>query len=393
MVTLCVGCGKKESNQPLTLDLWVPEGVGDYGKWVEAFNKENPHITIVLKQEKWDEYWVKLPLGLEVGKGPDLFYQNTGYLGSTLKYSMAYESDVISKADFMTSYGELEAHFIEGKLYYIPMGYYTGSLYYNRKLFEQGGYKIEDLPKTWKELSRFGGQVAIRGSEVHLGWALNYQQGMPMFTEGDEPNINNSIMKNSIYIMDKLYKGKKGPEDFKMGHALFYYGTGRHYNDFKESLKEDVGILRDPLYDEKTQVVDVKFVEVSPGINKNVKKKEKEAAIAFVKYITKKEQLLIAYCKNNGIVPARHGLLASQELSGDPLMALQGSYMKECIYPGPLPQEYDQVFEELYENLYKGVDLDATLSQAQESGTEVIVESKFHSVESVNKYYEGLPFR
>lgn len=395
-IALITGCNPVAKGQePITLELWVPENYEEYYEWVEAFQKEYPAITINLDTGHGDDYWVKLPLALEIGRGPDLFYQNIHYLSATKKYSKPYEEKVIRRSEFISSYGEIGPYYINEQVYYIPLVYDVGVLYYNKKLFEEKGLTKEDLPKTWKELADYKDSFTAKGNEMHLGWLLNYQQGLPLFNEKNRPNINSSITKESLRFMNLLEskKSEEKLEAFKNGEILFRYGLGKEYNELRTALGEDLGVTKTPSWDEDSAVSEIKFMEVTPAISEDISPSKIDAAYTFIRYITEKEKLMLDYAIAEASLPARISLRNAIKVKEHPLFMIEKAYIDQSIYPGPLPIQYMDIMNKFYEEADSLIDLNSKLKEVQDEGTEIIMKEKFQPTEKSFKYYDDLTYR
>ncbi|WP_105617053.1 ABC transporter substrate-binding protein [Vallitalea okinawensis] len=407
---------KKEENgdkTPNTLELWTPVDVELMEGWVSAYQTENPNITIIIQEHTWEEYWSKLPLAMKSGNGPDLFYQNTLYLQNTIEYSEPYDDSIIKKNEVENNYSHIESHFIDDEIYYVPMGYYTGIIMYDESAWEQKGFDGTNYPKTWEELIAMANEFELfdqdgkmvrngftyAGMEEALVWSLNYQQGMPMFTADGIPNINTNITMKSIEIMGELNNDYKnvtpGWKQLADGYVVMAYGYGADYARLKEEYPNiDVGIMSIPKMDDQVAVVESKSMEISLGISKYIKEDNKSNANEFIKFIINNEQLLTEYAVHKGAYPARSSLKDASEIAENHLFQVQGSYINQSMYPGPIPETLHRVYDRLFEEiLQEEKELDVALMDAQKEAEEIVSEINFKPVEDQYDFYDDLQFK
>lgn len=394
-IAFITGCNPiAKGREPITLELWVPDNHEEYAEWVEAFQKEYPAITINLDTGHGDDYWVKLPLALEIGRGPDLFYQNIHYLSATKKYSKPYEEKIIRRSEFISTYGEIGPYYVDEQVYYIPLIYDVGVLYYNKRLFKEKGLTKEDLPKTWKELANYKDTFTAKGNEMHLGWLLNYQQGLPLFNEKNRPNVNTSITKESLQFMNVLQGNNREEKarEFMNGDLLFKYGLGKEYNELRTALGEDLGVMKTPSWDEDSAVSEIKFMEVTPAISQDISPSKLEAAYTFIRFMMEQEKLMMDYAILEACLPARISLRNAIKMKEHPLFMIEKAYIDQSIYPGPLPIQYMDIMKKFYEDAERLKDLNAKLKAVQDETTEIIMKEKFRTTEKSFKYYDDLTY-
>ena len=119
---------------------------------------------------------------------------------------------------------------IDGDVYDIDYGIMTGSVYYNKDMWEAAGLTDADIPKTWDEMREVAKKLTVKegnsfvqaGLNIHgtfhqnylLG--LNYQLGQNLFEEDKKTaTVNNDAMKKVMQLLVDLYEvDGVGSKDF-----------------------------------------------------------------------------------------------------------------------------------------------------------------------------------
>lgn len=68
----------------------------------------------------------------------------------------------------------VSAHVIDGKVYYIDYGIMTGSVYYNKDMWEAAGLTDADYPKTWDEMREVAKKLTIKEGNSFVQAGLNF---------------------------------------------------------------------------------------------------------------------------------------------------------------------------------------------------------------------------
>lgn len=126
----------------------------------------------------------------------------------------------IPTEDLEADFNGVSAHVIDGKVYYIDYGMMTGSVYYNKDMWEKAGLTDADIPKTWDEMIEVAKKLTIKdgdkivqaglnfNDDFHQNYllGLNYQLGENLFKEdGVTPNVNSDAMKKVMQMLVDMY--------------------------------------------------------------------------------------------------------------------------------------------------------------------------------------------
>ena len=211
----------------ISVELWEWGSDDLFHKVIDGYTAIHPNVSIKLVNNPWEDYWTKLPLALDGEKGPAIFNIHNSYHENLINYLAPLD---IPLEDLQADFTGVDAHVIDGEVYYIDYGMMTGSVYYNKKMWEEAGLTEDDIPKTWDELREVAKKLTVRdgdkliqaglnfNDDFHQNYllGLNYQLGENLFQEdGKTPNINTDAMKQVMQMLVDMYEvDGVGSKDF-----------------------------------------------------------------------------------------------------------------------------------------------------------------------------------
>ena len=228
------------------------------------FEKKNPDIEVEFLELPSDVMVEKCPAALAAGEGPDVVWLDESFLPYILDYLRPIPEEVMPieriKKEFGARGKKLDVYSLGGKPldkggkpYTIPIGWFCGALFYNKKLFEEKGLTKEDIPKTWdefmpwaKELTEYDstGRPTKKGFTFSHGignvtslWeAMLFQLGGALAHDvnddgiADEGAINSPECKEALLTIKEMYDkykldtiDAKARDDFGMDRAYTLY--------------------------------------------------------------------------------------------------------------------------------------------------------------------------
>ncbi|SFN84213.1 ABC transporter substrate-binding protein [Mycetocola miduiensis] len=154
---LLTGCatGSSAPDEPITLSfrLWDATVAEAYEESFEAFEKQNPGITVDVNVVGWADYWTELRTDVADKEMDDLFWLNNSYFGA---YADAGKLVNIDKLFGDDAAGLWEPSIVDqftraDTLWGVPQLYDAGvAVYYNTALLEKAGISPESLESlTW----------------------------------------------------------------------------------------------------------------------------------------------------------------------------------------------------------------------------------------------------
>ncbi|MEM9424480.1 MAG: extracellular solute-binding protein, partial [Spirochaetota bacterium] len=186
---LLFNCAKesKPKDAASEFTVWIPGDRGEYGFYYDMFDNfkqykeaKGESFNYTIEQQPWKDYWTKLPLEVNNGRGPDIFLSHMAYVDIVMPISreLEFSSDLLNQfyvTDLFTG--------PNGKPYFIPTLFVSKIMYANKDLYPD----YQNYPQTWEEL----GQAASRLSNTekgiigfdysyHIIWDLGYQNGFTL---------------------------------------------------------------------------------------------------------------------------------------------------------------------------------------------------------------------
>ena len=139
---------------------------------IEAFEAENPDISVEYTTAPFDGYFTRLQTDFAAGNPPDVFelnYENfvTFAARDTLLGLGEYLDPVEVERTFYPA--ALEAFQFEGEQYGLPITFSTVALFYNRDLFAAAGVEYPNDEWTWQDVIDAG--KAITDSDQRI-WGI-----------------------------------------------------------------------------------------------------------------------------------------------------------------------------------------------------------------------------
>lgn len=395
----------------ITVELWEWGSDELFQQVIDGYTAIHPNVTFKLVNNPWEDYWTKLPLALDGANGPALFNVHNSYHENLINYMAPLD---IPTADLETDFTGVEAHVIDDKVYYIDYGMMTGSVYYNKEMWQAAGLTDADIPKTWDEMIEVAKKLTIKegdqivqaglnfNDDFHQNYllGLNYQLGENLFLEdGKTPNVTSDSMKKVMQMLVDMYQvegigsqdfGEKGSDSFGQGQSAMVIQWGHYYNTLNTTWSDiDFGVFEIPTFDGNPYAYNRYNGESTFGINKNAPADQQAVAQDFVKYFLANDDAQIAFCLAMSVFPAKKSLADSEQVLENPSLQVLAEHIDRYIWPGPMPSTMETSLKKAGEDIFfNGVDIDTALNEAQQNIIKDMASSSFESVENLYKYAE-----
>ena len=294
----CKGLSETQINSltPVKLTYWtVYDDVDMLRTFATEYSERYPHISIDIRQVKYDEFDNLFTNALADDVGPDIVSQHVTWLrkNSTRLLSapastqmprlivannLSKEQQLVTDSNILPSISIVKNSYvntvgndvvIDGKIYGLPLSMDTLAIYYNQDLLDRAG--IAEAPKDWssfiedvKKLTKFNSVGDIVQSGTALGTANNInasfdivslfmrQSGVSLsvnntvtFASGLEqaPDRNAAVLNALDFYTDfakptkEAYtwneKKNNDLEEFIRGRVGFYFGYSYDYQTIK----------------------------------------------------------------------------------------------------------------------------------------------------------------
>lgn len=395
----------------ITVELWEWGSDELFQQAIDGYTAIHPNVTIKLVNNPWEDYWTKLPLALDGNNGPAIFNVHNSYHENLIGYMAPLE---IPLEDLQADFTGVDAHVIDGEVYYIDYGMMTGTVYYNKDMWEAAGLTEEDIPTTWDELIEVAKKLTIKEGDtlvqaglnfndaIHDNYLLgvNYQLGENLFLEdGKTPNVNSDAMKQVMQMLVDMYEvsgvgskdfGEKAPDSFGQGMSAMVLQWGHFYNTLQTTWSDiNFGVFEIPTFDGNPYAYNRYNGESTFGVNKNAPADQQAVAQDFIKYFLANDELQVAFNLAMSTFPAKKSLADNEEILANPSLAVLSEHIDKYIWPGPMPSTMETSLKTAAQEVFfNGVDIDTALDAAQESIIRDMASSSFTSVESLYAYAE-----
>ncbi len=375
MISL-TGCMKNEQqieNGEVNLEFWIPGGEEEYGFYYAAareYTQQTEGVTITPVQQPWSDYWTKLPLEINNGRGPGIFISHPRY--SDILLPISAELNMTSQELKEIGYTNTDLFLGEnGNPMFIPVLYVPNIIYYNTNMWSEAGLTEEDIPTNWKQIEEISLLLADEESDI-IGFDFGYyilydlaiQNGQKLFSDNHanfykEP-LDIILEWEEKGITNYMGYGAGDPEEsFPQEAAAMIYGQPWMANYFENTIPDlQFKTFPVPSYSDDTRNA-MAETELSPGINKNLTGEEMEVAQDFVLTMLKDEETMVKIANGNNGASANENYLQHQQYE-------EGSAGSSSIQTINDNEEMFLVIPQALEDSYI-VLLESTISQGESS--------------------------
>ena len=393
----------------ITVELWEWGSDELFQEIIDGYTAIHPNVTINLVNNPWEDYWTKLPLALDGENGPAIFNIHNSYHENLINYMAPLE---IPLEDLQADFTGVDAHVIDGEVYYIDYGMMTGSVYYNKDMWEAAGLTEADIPKTWDEMREVAKKLTIKegdtiiqaglnfNDDFHQNYllGLNYQLGENLFEEdGVTPKVNSDAMKQVMQMLVDMYEvdgigskdfGEKGADSFGQGQSAMVIQWGHYYNTLQTTWSDiNFGVFEIPTFDGNPYAYNRYNGESTFGVNKNAPEDQQAVAQDFIKYFLANDDAQVAFNLAMSIFPAKKSLADNEKILENPSLKVLAEHIDHYIWPGPMPATMETSLKKAGQDIFfNGVDIDTALNKAQQNIIKDMKNSDFKSVENLYEY-------
>ena len=393
----------------ITVELWEWGSDELFQEIIDGYTAIDPNVTINLVNNPWEDYWTKLPLALDGENGPAIFNIHNSYHENLINYMAPLE---IPLEDLQADFTGVDAHVIDGEVYYIDYGMMTGSVYYNKDMWEAAGLTEADIPKTWDEMREVAKKLTIKegdtiiqaglnfNDDFHQNYllGLNYQLGENLFEEdGVTPKVNSDAMKQVMQMLVDMYEvdgigskdfGEKGADSFGQGQSAMVIQWGHYYNTLQTTWSDiNFGVFEIPTFDGNPYAYNRYNGESTFGVNKNAPEDQQAVAQDFIKYFLANDDAQVAFNLAMSTFPAKKSLADNEKILENPSLKVLAEHIDHYIWPGPMPATMETSLKKAGQDIFfNGVDIDTALNEAQQNIIKDMKNSDFKSVENLYAY-------
>lgn len=394
------------NGEEITIDYWLWTSDAIWQAVMDAYMEIHPNVHINIINNPWEDYFVKLPVALSGGDGPAMFNMHPGYTDLIVNNMAPY---AIPLEDMQADYNGVDSHIIDGKVYFLDIGYMTGSIFYNADHWAEAGLTEADIPKTWDEFFEVAKKLTVKdeaGNIVRAGWncqgyvdsnyirGLNYQLGQYL-TEEDRvtPDINNEAnVKIMNMLLDAYNCGDISTLDFT-DEALVSFVTGQTSMISSWGWLNDYIVVNAP--DMKFEVFEVPVFDVENnhaynrlnteavfGINANAPADQQAVAQDILRYFLASDEHMINVDLAYSCFPSKKCLASNEKILTNKALACIADHIDEYIYPGSLSNTWEVNLKIMEQDVfYNGMSVEDALQKAEDAIAQDLEMENFVSLE------------
>lgn len=398
--------------QPITLEWWTWDGEDMFQAFADAYTAIHTNVEIKVVNQPWEDYWTKLPLELRDHGNPAIFNIHNSHHDNLAPYLEPYDVDLEA---LRTDYTGVDAHVIDGNVYYVDYGLMTGVIYYNKQLWAEAGLTEDDIPETWDEFREVGKRLTIAegGQITQAGFNFNsqfnafspglpYQRGQNLFAEDQAtPTFATDALADVIELFSSFYDedevgskdfGTNSEQSFGQGQSAMVYSWthmgGTLASDFPDI---EYGTFRTPIPEAGADpyAFDRYNGESTIGISANADDATKAVAQDFLAFFLTSAEQQKDLCLNYHVFPMYTVVAEDPEITADEQLSTLAEGIERYIWPGPLPATIETNCTAMWEDiLYNGVDPTTAMNSAQAAIETDLSSADFTAVEDLYEYYQ-----
>ncbi len=131
---------------------------------VDAFEDQNPDITVEVRTSAYADYFTKLQTDLAAGTEADVFDVDAGSFANIQASGVLAELSGVDAAKYRTSV--LDVYKADGSQYGLPTSFSDVVLFYNKDLFDQAGVEYPTADWTWADEMAAAEKLTDKGAGV-----------------------------------------------------------------------------------------------------------------------------------------------------------------------------------------------------------------------------------
>lgn len=343
-----IGCGSGEKIDKIVVWHWMTDRHQSFEELALKYEQQTGTKVEFKKFFPPDIYSTKVIAAARAGTLPDIFgilgekkvlasFAKAGHiaeLSEELKKD-SWKSGLYSQALEVTAFGDKNIYDTPKGYYGVPIDTMNMQFVYNKELFRKSGLDENKPPKTFAELIEYskiikeknpGVEGIVCGwGEVWLlqslatEWAINImgEEKFIATLKGDVPytdpqwvevfDLFKKLKDSNVLYSDIVTMVNREAEDyFARGKAAFTFDGSWAVNVYKQLAPElDYDFFPLPVASQENPALI--WGGAGASLNVNNKSKEKESAIAFLKWLTQKEQQAFLVQQTNNL-PSAKGL-------------------------------------------------------------------------------------
>ena len=241
MVTPVVSCQKEETG-PIELTIWTHEDQNRTALekgFIEAFQKENPNITVNYVTYPSGKIKDILVAGFAANQGPDIFnieindsypFVVNGRVAPVDPVAAGYKNQKALVDAYLDKM--LDPVTLDGKVYGLPLELTNWCVYLNKNIMRDAGLDPDkDAPLTWEAIAAVSEKIAVHNGEIitRRGFDFRYPyyliSWMPMVEQLGGQLVSDdgktAIINDEAWLTALTYMRDFGPAGKNLGSPTY----------------------------------------------------------------------------------------------------------------------------------------------------------------------------
>ncbi|MCC3387123.1 ABC transporter substrate-binding protein, partial [Enterocloster citroniae] len=344
--SVLMGCSANSSNKTsdnivktendkgkVTWWTWSTEAATALNQQVE-YVEANTDLDVNLQLTATADYWVKLPVSIAAGTGPDVYqmtrpdFESYAASGQTMDLT-----NIVEKSSMLQEYLDkldpviVETYQYNGKQMAIPITIECSAIAYNKDIMDAAGINLKEIEDTWtwEDLKNIAEQLTIKNDKnetVQYGfyvpadrlpmWEILWSAGYEIFDEtGEKCLLDNPGVAKALQPLADMYQTGVSPstevttsssgDDMFMSGKIAMVAAGvwkvPTYTNITSFKWDVVELPLDPTTGERKCSSNVLGLIINPN-TKNL-----DAAITLIEQLVQPECQKL-YADSNSAIPA-----------------------------------------------------------------------------------------
>ncbi len=279
---------------------------------IADFESKNPTIKIDYRKQSHRDYRERLQQAIISGNGPDIFRYHVAWVPMLSANLAAMPSTVMSTAEYKQIFYPTAANNLQvgGQIVGIPLMYDGLALFYNKEMLKTANLSV---PSTWAELRTTANKLTVpaniserQSGITRAGLAIGNAGNVDHFSDilalliiqngGNPADASSQYVKDAVTFYTNFIKQDKVWSDrlansttaFAKGDVAMIFAPSWRVHDIKNlNPNLDFAVARLPQLDSEKPATWATFW--AEGVS--AKSKNKDAAWAFLKYLSTPEVL------------------------------------------------------------------------------------------------------
>ncbi|MFV0440217.1 MAG: extracellular solute-binding protein [Lachnospirales bacterium] len=374
MSVVLTSCGGSSSVSEDTVTVWIPGDEVEYGFYFDMFENYKEHIEsqggefdYVIEQQPWSDYWTKLPLEVNNGRGPDMYLAHDSYMDVLLPISKELDlgDEILDSLDVKGLYlGE------NGKDIFVPTVLLTYVMYANTDVVGD----IEEIPETWGEFAELAkGYTDSNNGIIGFDYNFNilenlqYNDKVTFTTEAGDIEFYSTPYETlkkwqDEGVTDYFNYGNGSPEKTLNENAVAFIHSATWVEFWSEDeVKARMKAFPVPRLNEDGYYKAVG--EPTFGISKNVSDEKFEVCNDIIKFMLTDEETVTNIVKSNSGVANNRNIVVEYEpyTAGD---AVTKTFETGKTAFSVLPTGLEDVIKANLEGVLMGDDVNQVIENA-----------------------------